>query len=83
MSAKRVHTQANKADCLVGEAGRVVRRTVRVTSDHPETLGECMDGLTRTITVEEIVDVGIHGYKRAVRPTNYIITANAGTYAAW
>ena len=57
MSAKRVHTQANKADCLVGEAGRVVRLAVGVTGDHAQTLREGLDRLVLRAITDQVVDV--------------------------
>lgn len=50
-------TEANEADSLVGEARRVVGRTHGVTGDHLQTLRESVDRFTRTITVEEVVNV--------------------------
>lgn len=51
------HTQADKADGLIFVVRRVVRAAHGATCEHPETLRERLDGLTWTITVEEVVDV--------------------------
>ena len=54
--------EADEADSLVREAGRVVRAAVRITGDHAQALRESLGDLIGSLAIEEVVDVEGRGY---------------------